>query len=205
MSAFNPMKMKYRIDAYHCPNCGGVGDPKIGKCLYCGGKFVYKPPQKRKARILVDGLRDYVYYENILELEVEQRPIHESFITPDGYMLNQHVRTEGEIRFAVPTTAEGIKQTIQLRENFNAPRNVRIELLEQDLAFETKCYLGNCESMVPSALSMARSYITLIQDDDIRQFDTVVPEEMNCPNCNAPVKSKYGCCDYCGGWIEWSF
>ncbi len=198
-------KMKYSLTAYHCPNCGGIGDPKLGKCLYCGGKFVYKPSQKRKARILVDGLRDYVYYENILELEVEQHPLNESYIDSNGYMLNRHVRTEGEIRFTIPATFEGIKRTAQLRESFNASRNVRIELLEQDLAFETKCYLGDYKVEVPTALSVARSNITLIQDDDIRQFDTVVPEGCTCPNCGAPIKSRYGCCDYCSGWVEWSF
>lgn len=199
-------KMKYNLTAYHCPNCGGIGDPKLGKCLYCGGKFFYKEPKKRKVRVLIDGYRDYVYYDNILDMEIEEHCNTATYIDTTGeYHLANWGGRSAEIRLIIPATNDGVRKTLQLRENIRETRNARIEFLERDLALETKCYLGNSKIEDLSTLSVAKHYITLVTEEDIRKFDTVVPEGCTCPNCGAPIKSRYGCCDYCSGWVEWSF
>jgi len=198
-------KMKYSLTAYHCPNCGGIGDPKLGKCPYCGGKFIYKEPKKRKARVLIDGYRDYVYYDNILDMEIEEHCNIERYIDSMGTC---HLANRGrcaEIRLIIPATNDGVRKTLQLWHSLNAVRDARIEFLDRDLALETKCYLGNSKIEDLSTLSVAKHYITLVTDGDMQAFDTVVPEGCTCPNCGAPIKSRYGCCDYCSGWVEWSF
>ena len=45
--------------------------------------------------------------------------------------------------------------------------------------------------------------------DEMKSFDSFIPkdvlDELRCPNCGAPIKSRLCACDYCGGWSEVSW
>ena len=84
--------------------------------------------------------------------------------------------------------------------------DLRFEFLRQDRAIETKGYSSLHMNFTPS-LSDDMAFTADLEfhtAGDTKLFNTVVPIGITCPNCGAKITSKYGACDYCGGWIEWA-
>ena len=67
------MKSKYRITAYHCPNCGGVTNPMENSCKYCDSIILLREYQgklkQRQVRIMIDCGEDYIYFDRIMSLQ----------------------------------------------------------------------------------------------------------------------------------------
>lgn len=178
----------------------GVTNPEKEFCAYCDEwiKTIRRAVISPKNRLLLDvsrtnasgsiplkAKRGYVYLDRLNNIEVD---------TEDGVIY---------VNFDYKSRIE--------EDFFNEVRGMkavptRIELLGEDKAIELKADLPKFLPMPEfSQDGLLTLTIAMMIDSDIKAFDTVVPDEMSCPNCGAPIKSKYGCCDYCGGWVEWSF
>ena len=204
-------KMKYSLTAYHCPNCGGVTDPENGECDYCKSQirlkqYLAKEIRRRGARLLVDCDGNYVYMNNITAITEETHNQLDTSVLADGRLhkclVSRDISLDLTFHYDHQSMIDFEKKVLGRGKSIQA----RIELLGLDKAIETKLYFP---SMLPmpkfSSNELIDTSITTIVDGDIKLFDTVIPEGCTCPNCGAPIKSRYGCCDYCSGWVEWSF
>ena len=192
------MNERYKITAYHCRSCGGEVEP--GKrCRYCGklARFAYdRRKMLNRSRILVDCGQDFVYLDDIRDLVCKKQIVTSNLCTLNGtfQMFN---REECEITVNLYPSERGRELYRMLNREIY---NTRLELLDNDRAFELKSYLSSIESDI-----FGETTLTFVQQDAMKMFNTVVPDGCTCPNCGAPVISRYGACDYCGGWIEWEF
>lgn len=202
------MKESYALTAYHCRNCGGITNPDKEYCDYCSGKLlikrIKKQMKKRAIRVLIECDKDYVYFDEILSLGLQNEPeMIETTSLEDSESHLIHGRDiKNEVNVEMPLTERGMQ--LQRKLNDKSIYKTRIEVLEEDLAFEqeSKIYFTMPECTVNSLLTQQ---IILEPYSPMRSFNTVVPDNVCCPNCGAPIKSRYGACDYCGGWVEWSF
>ena len=206
-------KMKYNLTAYHCPNCGGVTNPENGECDYCKSQirlkqYLAKEIRRRGARLLVDCDGNYVYMNNVTAIKREshsQISVNTLSDMRPRYLASEELRDMSldlTLHYDHQSMIDFEKKVLGRGKSIRA----RIELLGRDRAIETKLYFPSMLPMPEFASNeLIETSFTTIVDGDIKQFDTVVPEGCTCPNCGAPIKSRYGCCDYCSGWVEWSF
>ena len=75
--------------------------------------------------------------------------------------------------------------------------------MNDDRAFEGEGLLYR--TTVSLSVSEFMKFEMEFTPESITLFNTVVPKNTCCPNCGAEIKSQLGCCDYCGGWVEWLF
>ena len=199
----------YKMIAYHCRNCGGNTDPEKEYCDYCSGQLMLKRfmdsmPKMKKLRLLIDCGEDYINFDTIRTVDADiSRPTIEVTTFGDGYpQYIQARQTQGTIS----TEMVYDKRTRFLLDKINEhkPYNIRIEYPTEDVCFDFKGYPIVTQLGIMSDLNrMPTVSLDLIQDTELKMYDGIIPKNAYCPNCYAPVTSRYGCCDYCGGWVEW--
>lgn len=155
---------------------------------------------------MIDCCKDYVYLNDVWNISTCDEP-HEIDVTTleNDYISYVPAKCSDicEISVDVPYTEKMIDVVWPVLSNRKKYRT-RIEMLGVDTAFETTAYIEKKQPEI-SATGMLAMGLNFYLDDELKMFDTVVPEECTCPNCGAKIKSRYGCCDYCGGWVEWEF
>lgn len=91
--------------------------------------------------------------------------------------------------------------------SYTGMHNIRFEHLGMDLGYEQKCYISNSSIDIYQE-ERAIQTIEFVGIDRMRVGKSIpneILEGLRCPNCGAPVRSRYGACDYCSGWteVEW--
>lgn len=198
----------YKITAYHCRNCGGIVEPGQEICDFCRKKSAFAKYDGRKlmpkARLLIDCDEDFVVFDGITSISDNSEP-GEIDITTLG---------DSTKHFLIGKTEHYIELKFFMRERqdylfkkLNKSRyKTRIECIcgDSSVAFEMDAYLSEFSMpYMEDAYSLMERTMTLIQDGDYRMKTDFCPDNCRCPNCGAIIKSRYGVCDFCSGWIEW--
>lgn len=204
------MSKLYQITSYHCPRCGGVAKPSQRFCEWCGRELSILIPNvsKKPVRVMVESDNGYIHLNDVLEMgEVAMMPetldctaledISSTYIA-----RHRTVQPTWEIVFPASYRAQETIEKIKARQDMK----VRIEAGEK-YAWEM---IADAPKQMP-VLDAIEDKTTLSLD--VSEFIGLVPviperimnEGIRCKNCGAPLKSRIGACDYCGGWneVEW--
>ena len=182
--------MENKIIAYHCRHCGAPVDPEQEICGFCNKPIQYNGRVgKRMARVLIDSGNDFVYFDQITEIESEPIQNEISYRTADGYLHRIVENPRYDIAVKMPMTERSAELLSTL--DFKKRYTVKIEIANIQ-TYEMKTYL---EPQMPD--------ISINQASDIKNYFLEIPNGVFCPNCGALLKSRYGACDYCNGWVEY--
>ena len=192
-----------KIIAYHCRHCGAPVDPEQEICGFCNKPIQYNGRVgKRMARVLIDSGNDFVYFDQITEIETQSRydEIDASFMTPDGHLHRVIGSLKNDFTVRMPMTDRSAELLSTL--NFGKRYTVKIELANIQ-TYEMQTYI---EPQMPDIKQdcIVMNELKLYQDSDIKNYFLKVPDGVFCPNCGALLKSRYGACDYCNGWVEYT-
>lgn len=183
---------------YHCPYCGGVTDPRDKVCRYCLSEMPIREKRKRNVRVLINCGEDYVYFDDIISIRRREEPQYvEAWNLGGEYHL---MRSRLDITYAVDMVLTDRSKMLYRKIDDLRTQEMRLEFLNEDRAIETRGYASfDCE-LCSKVLTASMTFHTFGEE---KLFNTVVPKGLTCPNCGALITSKYGACDYCGGWVEW--
>lgn len=204
------MSKLYQITSYHCPRCGGVAKPSQRFCEWCGRELSILIPNvsKKPVRVMVESDNGYIHLNDVLEIgEVAMMP--ETIdctalgdVTSTYIARHRTVQPTWDIVFPASYRAQETIEKIKARQDMK----VRIEAGEK-YAWEM---IADAPKQMP-VLDAIEDKTTLSLD--VSEFIGLVPvipekimnEGIRCKNCGAPLKSRIGACDYCGGWneVEW--
>lgn len=199
--------------AFHCQKCGGAVD-EYGKCHYCGSEnkiryysndnWLYGLQRQLQFYIELDKEKKF-YFNHVKDMEMESVPEIIEFT-----MLEDTTR-----HFAKSPSRHTLRATFYLDENslFKAHEMETNTEYKAYLCFKTpqkeytqKMYVdyASIDYHTISQNSLAEGSVRFIigQVDDGKS-DMTAPDSTRCPNCGAIVRKAYGCCDYCGGWVEY--
>lgn len=200
----------YQITSYHCPRCGGTAKPSHRFCEWCGRELNILIPNVRKnlVRVMVESDNGYIHLNDVVSVgEVSMMPE-----TIDCTMLEDVTSTYIERHRTVQPTWDIVfpasyraQETIKIIQNHQNMK-VRIEAAEK-YAWEMIADAPKQEPILDAIENKATLSL------DVSEFIGLVPvipekimnEGIRCKNCGAPLKSRIGACDYCGGWneVEW--
>lgn len=191
-----------KITAYHCPWCGGATNPYEKVCRYCLNKMARRDRKSRNVRVLINCGEDYVYFDDIITVSQEIETPHIDCCDLSGRYYSFASRPEIALSFDMILT-ERFEKLYEMVDGFKT-NELRVEFPDRNKAIETIGYptIEMTRDSYYESVWMANMTIQLV--GDIKRFNTVVPKGITCPNCGAEITSKYGACDYCGGWIEWA-
>lgn len=202
-------KILYKVTAYHCPRCGGITEPTKKYCEYCERDLAIRSEHHGwdKVRLLID-CGDFVYHDSIKRIDFHETPqVIETSCLEDGY--RRYIKGNEERRFTVKFLL--CKRSLELLKlNHDGLHKIRLEHLGRDIGYEQECYVSHyLASPMYSTYSDLEEPVNLCYEFvgvGESTIGTAIPKEvlsdMRCKNCGAPIKSRYGACDYCGGWNE---
>jgi len=191
-----------KITAYHCPWCGGATNPYEKVCRYCLNKMARIGRKSRDVRVLINCGEDYVYFDDIITVS---RQIHEPSVDIDMDGRRYYsLASQREETFSVDMILTERSQKLYEMIGWLKPNDIRFEFLAKDRAIETRGYPTIEMTSSSYIRSVWTATLTFQTFGDTKIYDTAVPKGITCPNCGAEITSKYGACDYCGGWVEWA-
>ena len=198
--------MKYKLINYHCRHCGAPVEPGKERCSYCEQIARYQKFVGGKGKLLtllVDTDNDFVNFNEITNISSTSDYSDTIDCTMLGdsrgrYILGRDFNT-GRIELDMPFTERGHELIQKLK-----PRvyRMKFEINGTKIAYETKAYIGEIQTEWSNS-DVRTAHITLIRDDDMKYSELEQPKGLTCPNCDAPIISRYGACGYCGGWLEY--
>ena len=153
-------------------------------------------------RLLID-CGNYVFFDNIINMEFEQTAptIDVTLLEDTTVKCIQGVRSEDKFSVEMPLDT----RTAELKNlDFSGFHNIRLEHLGADMGYEQKCYITTMVSEIsPNGIAVQKIEFVGIDEAILgKVIPKEVMSELRCPNCGAPIKSRYGACDYCSGWVE---
>lgn len=204
----------YKITSYHCRNCGGMVEPGQDICDFCKRKSAYKKYkgkgiQQMKARLLIDSDEDFVVFDGITSMSSDEIAPESIEVTLLGdeerqfFISGAYNPPSLEIEFLITDRSIYQLSKLDLRKTYKT----RLEMIygENSMSYDIDGCLTEINTMTMRETGFATQSITLLQVGEKKLNTRYVPDGMTCPNCGAPIKSRYGVCDYCSGWIEWEF
>ena len=195
-------KILYKVTAYHCPRCGGITEPSKRYCEYCERELGLRRLNKNKMRLIVD-YGEYVYFDAITNI-----------ITTENYNTIEATTLGDSCRKMISSPV--VNRTMEVTFNMDERgrellklglykiKRIRLENIEADIGYEQDAYLGDMSFINPTEqIILGRMRLIGYGKSEIgRAIPQEVMKELRCPNCGAPIKSRYGACDYCSGWSE---
>lgn len=198
-------KILYKVTAYHCPRCGGVTNPTKKYCDYCSRDLAIRRDGNRNiVRMLID-CGDYVFFDEIKAIEtVQTPPMIDCTMSVDGtrHAIRGRAR-ENEISVVMATDTDRSRELLSLA--YSGIHKVRFELIGADIGYEQECYISDVQRDVYKPRARLEQKINFVGIGEMKQGGAIPQEvlaEFRCPNCGAPILSRYGACDYCSGWSE---
>lgn len=193
-------KILYKVTAYHCPRCGGITEPTKKYCDYCERELGLRRLNKNKMRLIVD-YGEYVYFDAITNI-----------ITTENYNMIEATTLTHRKMISSPVVDRTMEVTFNMDERgrellklgLYKIKRIRLENIEADIGYEQDAYLGDMSFINPTEqIILGRMKLIGYGKSEIgRAIPQEIINELRCPNCGAPIKSRYGACDYCSGWSE---
>ena len=186
--------------AYHCSRCGGIITPSDPCCPYCGQpNDIYWESKNQKVRVLVNG----IYLNAVTSIgEMVHDPCIDTVSLTDGwstYVCGVRQKSSGSLKMETAVTKHFLEQA----DFFNCKQGsiVNVELPG----------VGMFEFMGKPSVGLMKMEIGQIGTCEIDFYaeqikgwnqDIWIPDII-CPNCGGLITEAYGCCPWCGGWVEW--
>lgn len=195
----------YRIKAFHCCFCGAPTKEGALVCEYCDQKLQSVRYNKEKMlprpRLLVDCGRDYVNFNQITGVQAESH-IQEIDVS---YLDDTRLHMVGSRN--IPPDELILSMTITDKVRYYIDTLMKRGLLKTRLeygtmAWEQRSYFAGYMTSLVSMDELQTVDLRIVADEII-SYPKITPKNEYCPNCGAPIKSRYGACDYCGGWVEY--
>ena len=197
----------YRIKAFHCCFCGAPTKEGALVCEYCDQKLQSVRYNKEKMfprpRLLVDCGRDFVNFNQITGVQAESHiqeidvsclddtrlhMVGSRNIPPDEIILSMTITDK--VRYYIDTLMK--RGRLKTRLEYGT------------MAWEQRSYFAGYKTSFISMGELQPGTVDVrIVADEILSYPKITPKNEYCPNCGAPIKSRYGACDYCGGWVEY--
>lgn len=207
---------KYKITAYHCKHCGAPTKPGKELCDWCGMGIAskynpipekYRKYLKKSVRVLIDAGADFIYFDSVSSVggictEPEEIEVTTLDSSSQNFVLGREIYTPSW-NFTMPYTKRGLELFNKLDKD--KTYNMRLELLDIDKAFEMSIKPQELTPMAISQDCLMECEVSFAPERIDGFKDLMTPDTMTCPNCGAPVKSHYGACDFCSGWLEYEF
>lgn len=208
MSITVRMKPKTYITAYHCMACGAPCEKDTLYCRYCKTRYEADAIDSfeiahSKIRLLADCGNDYVYFP-VHEVGAYTPKTFEVGRTEDNFLRRiPGLRDPGDtFDLTVYATPNIIRKQLAMKNKGIV--KMRIEIAGVSSSFNMEGYFSEMSLLYGSPNEEMRSDLKIIPTKDVgwlRMKDP--PVDIRCPNCGAPINSRYGCCDYCTGWVEY--
>lgn len=198
--------MKYKLINYHCRHCGAPVEPGQERCSYCDQIANYQKfigGKNHLLTLLIDTDNDFVNFNEITQIDNTPTEPESIDVTCLEDCMKREIirRSAGMFIYAsMPLTLRGIELQNKLKKDIRY--RVRFEINGTNMAFETKSYIER-EMPEISQNSIISTQLKFIVDDDYKWLTLEQPKGLTCPNCGAPIISRYGACGYCGGWLEY--
>lgn len=201
-------RILYKVEKYHCPKCGAGTDPRKKFCEWCGRDLNIRQENKNKDKFrLLVNCGEYVFFDDIYRLQQNTSvPEIECTCLED---------TQRHSVFGTPVMSFEIEMfcTDRARELMELPyqgiKDIRFEHLGFDKAYEMQSFVSSVEIQNRNLYKVSTVNIRFEQYKPAKIYDHAIPDEildiMRCPNCGAPIMSRFGACSYCSGWseVEW--
>ena len=193
--------MSIKIVNYHCRHCGAPVNPEQDICDYCNMPIHYKERAgARTIRTLIDTDNDFVYFDRIIELssyqsEPEMIEVTTRFDTVRHYVPARPSANRLDVGMKLDDRGWELLRKLDISKRYN----IRFEL-SNIIAYQMPIYISDFKMPDNNDSKMS---LTFIADGDIKKNELELPKGITCPNCGGLLKSRYGACDYCGGWVEY--
>lgn len=205
------MSVLYKITAFHCPGCGGAINPQKKYCDWCGRKndiYILKKNIKRPYRVLVETDNGYIHFNDVTKvdmLEPTANTIDCTYLEDDRATYITGHKVDPTFNMTIPLTLRGNEELLKLKgmNDFK----LRIEVGDFS-AIETIMSMRGLELPDISQNSIVTQSISMDCKENLGMVP-IIPRQIaniiHCKNCGAPLKSRIGACDFCGGWneVEW--
>lgn len=204
------LRPKSIATAYHCLACGAPCRPDDLYCSYCKQRYDRRftdsvSVSSSRARLLVKSKSDYVYFP-LLEITEHnfERPVIDTTISEGGHYRRYipGIKDPGDdIKVVVLMTDDMRRKLANMQQDIETTYKVEIDGFSNAFGF------SGYTSHISREL-----YFDIGSQSEIHVVPTgfagwkpmpTEPTDLTCPNCGAPIKSRFGCCDYCTGWVEW--
>ena len=194
----------YKITAYHCAHCGAPTRPDRDLCDWCAQKALLKHYQEKrnfimpKVRVLVETGGNYINFDQINDISITSNQIEATryYDYEKRYIAGRKSLLD-DWHFTMLETDRSYELIDKLTRKKDY--NIRIEALEEDKALELSAYF------LDSKNELVNFDLCFSPTDYKGLINTIVPKDITCPNCGAPINSRLGACAYCGGWVEFEF
>ena len=200
-------KILYKVTAYHCPRCGAACEPTKKYCDYCSRDLRLRQEvhNQNKMRLLID-CNNFIFFDEISKIEFQKKiSTLDATVLEDTYKRIVCAPPTYDFEITVPFTERGLEL---LKHDYTGKHKIRFEHLGLDQGYESEAYIANSTVASTSFCETPMHTITFISIGNPiigKAIPKEVLDEMRCPNCGAPINSRYGACPYCSGWseIEW--
>lgn len=204
------IKPKSIVTAYHCLACGAPCRPNDLYCSYCKQRYDRRFTDSvlvssSRARLLVKNKMDYVYFPLFEVTEYDFRPLTDITISEDGHYRRyiHGIKDPGDDITTIVTMTDDMRRKLAHMQK-DLETDFKIEIAGFNNSFSFKGYTSHISQEFPLYGIGAQSELHVVPTGFIgwKPMPTE-PTDLTCPNCGAPIKSRFGCCDYCTGWVEW--
>lgn len=206
------MKPKSIVTAYHCKACGAVCLPGEKFCRWCRTRYEDDAIEsinfcESGVRLLAECGNDFVYFPIKEMTEVRNVPV-EIWAERDTFGRVHRTITGlcdlGVTKFEIQYSRKAAEKFQKMVHRRNVNMRVEIGSMNQGYAF-TGSFIGLQQTIIPGDENQNKLDVSVLPHDikGWEQLEDEPPEDLRCPNCGAPIKSRFGCCDYCTGWVEY--
>ena len=153
-------RILYKTKAYHCPRCGSGTDPGKDYCDYCGRDLTLrsKNEKDRRFRLLVD-CQDYIYFDDISQIEFEERPQTIDVSTLDD-TRRRIIASTPEENFTIWLPISRRNAEI-IEMPYQGIKDIRFEHLGMDIGYQMQAYVSEIDHEVYSIKELSMIKIKL--------------------------------------------
>ncbi len=196
----------YRVKAFHCCFCGAPTKEGALVCEYCDQKLrsvrYNKEKMMPRPRLLVDCGLDYVNFNQITGVQANShiQEIDVSYLEDTRLHMVESRNIPEELILSM-TITDKVRYYI---DKLMRRGRIKTRLEYGTMAWEQRSYFAGYMTSLISVDKLQPGTVDVrIVADEILSYPKITPKNEYCPNCGAPIKSRYGACDYCGGWVEY--
>ena len=199
-------RTKEIVSAYHCSRCGGIASPNETLCPYCSQELDkwWQSIHLNKPKVWRVVAND-VYLNSVVQFSDMYTTPHEievATLSDNTRTYVYGIRDDSVCTIELMYTRHTMEQMDFIDRQQGSLRFEFLNASGDDRTFEAYGYF-NCKLFSHEVGEIMKATLEFKPDKIIGWKNLMIPETLTCPNCGAKINSRYGCCDYCGGWVEW--
>lgn len=191
------MKPNGKVKAYHCSRCGAVVLPEQPLCPYCSQEVAeWFRTTNSKVRLKVG--KQYLTHIASVEGFRPNASLEVTTLMDSAKTYVQGIRDDPSLNVMLQLTKHSWQQLEHL--DFQGHFPIEVELPYMSFEFEGYLMSHSLHASVGGIAEMEMSF-TPLKISGWNRY--TIPNDLTCPNCGSRIKSIFGCCEYCGGWVEY--